>query len=96
MTEPLNIAEAKAKLSALVDRAASGEEIVLAKNGKPLARIVPLAKPAPRQPGVARHWSVPKEFDDWRAFEPDEEDAEAWNGERTDEWGISKRAKPRQ
>ncbi len=94
MTQTLNIAEAKAKLSALVDRAASGEEIVLAKNGKPLARIVPLAKPAPRQPGVARHWQVPEEFDDWQAFEPDEADLEAWNGELTDEWGIARRPKP--
>ena len=33
MTEPVNIAEAKAKLSALVDRAAAGEEIVLSRAG---------------------------------------------------------------
>ena len=35
----VNIAQAKATLSALVDRAAAGEEIVLARAGKPLARL---------------------------------------------------------
>ena len=35
--------EAKSHLSGLVDRAAAGEEIVIAKNGVPRARLVPLA-----------------------------------------------------
>ena len=35
--------EAKTHLSSLVDRAAAGEEIVIAKNGVPQARLVPLA-----------------------------------------------------
>jgi prevent-host-death family protein len=49
MTVQMNIAEAKAKLSALVEAAQRGEEVVLAKGGKPVARIVPLARnPAPR------------------------------------------------
>jgi prevent-host-death family protein len=44
--------EAKASLSRLVDRAASGEEIILSKAGKPLAKIVPFNRsPEPRQPG---------------------------------------------
>jgi prevent-host-death family protein len=34
--------EAKTHLSSLVDRAAAGEEIVIAKNGTPQARLVPL------------------------------------------------------
>ena len=58
MTEAVNIAEAKAKLSALVDRAAAGEEIILAKSGRPVARITALIDREPRQPGVARHWQV--------------------------------------
>jgi prevent-host-death family protein len=40
---PINLYEAKTQLSALVERAAAGEEIVIAKNGKPMARLVPLA-----------------------------------------------------
>jgi prevent-host-death family protein len=34
--------EAKTKLSQLVERAESGEEIVIARNGKPVARLVPV------------------------------------------------------
>lgn len=47
-----NLYEAKTSLSRLVDRAAHGEEIILAKAGKPLAKLVPFhAPPRPRQPG---------------------------------------------
>jgi prevent-host-death family protein len=42
MTETINLYQAKAKLSQLVERAARGEEIVIAKAGKPKARLVPL------------------------------------------------------
>ena len=38
----LNIYEVKTHLSALVEQAAQGEEIVIAKAGKPMARLVPL------------------------------------------------------
>ena len=41
----VNIHAAKTHLSALVEDAAAGEEIVIAKAGKPLARLVPLEKP---------------------------------------------------
>lgn len=47
-----NLYEAKTSLSRLVDRAASGEEIILSKAGKPLAKLVPFhPSPGPRQPG---------------------------------------------
>jgi len=47
-----NLYEAKSSLSRLVERAAAGEEIVIAKAGKPLAKLVSLVKdPKPRQPG---------------------------------------------
>jgi prevent-host-death family protein len=39
----VNLYEAKTQLSALVDRAAKGEEIVIAKAGKPMAKLTPLA-----------------------------------------------------
>jgi prevent-host-death family protein len=35
--------EAKTKLSQLVERAEAGEEILIARNGKPVARLLPLA-----------------------------------------------------
>jgi len=42
--ETINLYEAKTKLSQLVERAAAGEEIIIAKAGRPLARLVPLNK----------------------------------------------------
>jgi prevent-host-death family protein len=50
---PVNIADAKARLPELVERAASGEEIVIARNGQPRARLVPLAPARPRCPAAA-------------------------------------------
>lgn len=48
----LNLYEAKTTLSQLVDRAAAGEEIIIAKAGRPLAKLVPLrGNPLPRVPG---------------------------------------------
>lgn len=39
----INIHEAKTQLSKLVEEAAQGEEIIIAKAGKPVARLMPLA-----------------------------------------------------
>ena len=50
----LNLYEAKTQLSKLVDRAAAGEEIVIAKAGKPMARLVPLEPRRPRKSGFSR------------------------------------------
>jgi prevent-host-death family protein len=50
----VNLFNAKAQLSNLVRRAAAGEEIVIAKNGVPQARLVPLGSAtelSPRTPG---------------------------------------------
>ena len=46
----INLYEAKTQLSSLVDRAAKGEEFVIAKAGKPMARLLPIveAESAPR------------------------------------------------
>jgi prevent-host-death family protein len=48
----VNVHEAKTHLSRLLEQAHAGQEIILAKAGKPYARLVPLATEAPvRQPG---------------------------------------------
>jgi prevent-host-death family protein len=61
----VNIHEAKTQLSKLVDRAAGGEEIVIAKSGKPVARLVPYtSKREPRRPGYLRgKIRIKKNFD---------------------------------
>jgi prevent-host-death family protein len=51
--DTVNLYEAKTNLSRLVERAAAGEEIVIAKAGRPLARLVPLAmRTTPRPLGL--------------------------------------------
>ena len=49
-----NIHEAKTHFSKLLERVMSGEEVVIAKAGKPIARILPFAKDdvSPRIPGI--------------------------------------------
>lgn len=49
MAKPVNIRAAKTHFSQLVDRAAKGEEIIISKAGKPVARLMPLAVPARRR-----------------------------------------------
>lgn len=61
----VSLYDAKTNLSALVDRAAAGEEILITKHGRPRARLVPLgdARPA-RAPGKGRgQWQVAEDFD---------------------------------
>jgi prevent-host-death family protein len=61
----LNLYEAKTQLSALVDQAAAGEEIIIAKNGKPLAKLVPFKPKVLRKPGKhkGRIW-ISDDFDE--------------------------------
>jgi prevent-host-death family protein len=64
MTE-VNIHQAKTHLSRLLNRVASGEEILIAKAGKPVARLVPLTdQPKPRIAGRDQGlFRVPDDFD---------------------------------
>jgi prevent-host-death family protein len=48
-----NVAEAKAQLSTLVRKALQGEQVVIARDNKPLLRLVPVGVPA-RKPGSAK------------------------------------------
>jgi len=54
-TRMVNVHQAKTHLSRLIDEAHAGETIVLAKAGKPWARLMPLAPPVPQRiPGRLR------------------------------------------
>ncbi len=58
----VNIHEAKTKFSKLLSRVEGGEEIIVAKAGKPIARIIPLPqKVKKRKPGSAKERVVLKE-----------------------------------
>lgn len=67
----MNIAEAKSKLSELVARAEAGEEVVIARNGKPAVRIMPVEprRTEPRRLGAWEHLNI--QVPDSVFFEPD-------------------------
>ena len=50
-----NIAEAKSRFSELVQKAMLGEEVIIAKDNKPVLKLVPLDEPKrPRKPGSGK------------------------------------------
>lgn len=54
--KPINIHQAKTHLSRLVERVEAGEEITLARAGRPVARLVPyLTRREPRRLGIWKH-----------------------------------------
>jgi prevent-host-death family protein len=66
MAVSYNVYEAKTHLSQLIDRAAAGEEIVIARAGRPVARLIGLAGVAQqrRSPGAWRgQVSISADFD---------------------------------
>lgn len=76
MAIEMNIAEAKAKLSALVKAALDGEEVIIARDGVPAVRLAPVATaPKPR-----RRLGILKEYGwtgdtPYEVFAPEPEDA---------------------
>jgi len=62
----VNIHEAKTHLSRLLERVALGEEVIIAKAGKPVAKLVPVGtRPRKRLLGTARgEFTVPEDFND--------------------------------
>ena len=75
MTEPVSIHAAKTHLSRLIARAEAGEEIIIARGRKPVAKLVPIAPKGPRVPGSMRgQFSIAPEF-----FDPmTEEELDDW------------------
>ncbi len=65
MAIQVNIHEAKTQLSRLLEPVQDGEEIIIAKSGKPLARLIAvIERPARRIPGSAQgRIKVPPDFD---------------------------------
>jgi prevent-host-death family protein len=64
VTAQVNVQEAKTRLSQILARAESGEDVVIARDGKPVVRLVPVMAPPPRPVGFVQG-SVPDTF-----FEP--------------------------
>lgn len=76
----VNTHEAKTHLSRLLERVAAGEEIVIGKAGKPVAKLVPFAtRTEPRPFGTLKGkiWATP----DWDSAETNEEIAGLFYGD---------------
>jgi prevent-host-death family protein len=66
----VNVHEAKTHLSKLLKRVAAGEEIIISKAGKPIAKLTPMRDRAQRRFGIDEGvFQVPEDFD---AALPDE------------------------
>ena len=79
MTDTVNIHDAKTHLSRLVERVEGGEEVVIARAGRPVARLVPYRVPrAPREPGLLKGklWLA----EDWDSPEVNAEIAALFDG----------------
>ncbi len=74
----VNVHEAKTNLSQLLKQVEAGEEVIIARNGKPVARLVGVQKRGKRQFGSMKgQISIDERF-----FEPlPEEQLAAWEGE---------------
>ena len=85
MGKIVNIADAKATLSELIDAAIAGDDIVIARKGKAMVKLTPVASMQPRKPGLAKHWKIPDDL-----FLKKDPEEQAWlEGEHTDGYGIS-------
>ena len=64
-TGKINIHQAKTHLSRLIEDVASGNEVLIAKGGRPMARLVPLGRDdSPRRPGMLKgKLRISEEFD---------------------------------
>ncbi len=73
----VNVHEAKTHLSRLLKRVEAGEDVVIARNGNPVAQLVSCQKRGKRKPGsMAGLFTVPDSF-----FDPlPEEELAAWEG----------------
>lgn len=64
--DPINIHEAKTQLSKLIEAVEAGEEVIIARAGRPVARLVPFIPVRPeRKPGLMKgQFEVPDSFFD--------------------------------
>lgn len=89
MSEQVNIHEAKTNFSRLVERAAAGEEIVIAKAGQPRARLVPLAEARPKRRAGGSMKGKIWLADDWDSPETNQQIANEFWG---DLWPLTAEA----
>ena len=76
----VNVHEAKSNLSRLLKRVEAGEEVVIARNGKPVARLAPFKKRGNRKPGSLKGNRMWEELSDLAMQPLPDEELEMWEG----------------
>jgi prevent-host-death family protein len=77
MAEQVNVQDAKTRLSELLARVEQGEEITIARAGKPIARLVGITDPPPRELGFLNIGHIPDSF----FFDPlPDDELDLWEG----------------
>ncbi len=77
MTEQVNVQDAKTRLSELLARVEKGEEITIARAGRPIARLVGIDEPPPRELGFLNIGHIP----DSVFFDPlPDDELDLWEG----------------
>lgn len=76
MVEQFNVQDAKTRLSELLARVEKGEEITIARAGRPVARLIGIAEPPRRELGFMKLGPLPDSF--WEPLPDDELDL--WEG----------------
>lgn len=83
--EPVNILDARNRLSQLVSAAANGEEVIIAKRGKPVVRIVPIEDDSAQSGADLVKWLDAHPLPDHATRSPEEldeqiaQEREAWD-----------------
>ena len=76
MTEQVNVQDAKTRLSELLARVERGEDVVIARGGKPIARLTAINAAVPRTLGFIPGLTIPDSF--WEPLPEDE--LSSWEG----------------
>lgn len=85
MPATVNVHEAKTHLSKLIERVCAGEEITIAKAGKPLIRLVKVEE-APKIKRIPGGWPGTGNIPDSVFFDPiSEDELDAWEGKYSDD-----------
>lgn len=76
----VNVHEAKTQLSRLLKRVEAGEEVIIARNGKPVARLAPFKKRGKRKPGALKGNKAWEELSELVMQPLSEEELALWEG----------------
>ncbi len=75
----VNMHEAKTNFSKLVEKALRGEEVIIARSGEPLVKLVPVSQPAALRPVGLHRQDVGEDFIERSMAPLGDEELEAWH-----------------